>query len=109
MARSDDFEPMQLGTREGAEDGVSVYRTKGPDGKQHAALMPQALGKLGKEGILMASDIQHTVLTIRQKQDELAELIAEARDMGMSWNSIGWCVGTTGDAARQRWGMVPSE
>lgn len=109
MAGKNEFEPVNVGTGDHTEDGVSLYRATGPDGKQHAALMPKALGKLGKEGILMASDIQHTVISIRKQQEELEELIEQARDLGMSWNSIGWCVGTTGDAARQRWGVMPSE
>ena len=38
--------------------------------------------------------------------EETDELVAEARSAGLSWAVIGWSVGTTGEAARQRWGYL---
>ena len=34
----------------------------------------------------------------------LARLVAECRDYGVSWAAIGWSIGTSGEAARQRFG-----
>jgi hypothetical protein len=58
------------------------------DGQQRAAL--EAVGSAA-EGI-------------RDLQDALASLVASARSRGVSWALIGSAVGTTGEAARQRWG-----
>lgn len=105
MSSNDIFDPVAIGTAEGAEDGVSVLMGKGPNGERRAAFLPRAMQKLGNDGVVMAADLQRTVLAMQQLQETLSRQVSEARDMGMSWNSIGWCVGTTGDAARQRWGL----
>jgi hypothetical protein len=42
---------------------------------------------------------------IHVEQDRLDELIVAARDEhNVSWNAVGWCIGTTGENARKRWG-----
>lgn len=33
-----------------------------------------------------------------------ARLVGALRDVGLPWSAIGWAVGTSGEAARQRWG-----
>jgi hypothetical protein len=98
------FDPARVGTVEGSRDGVDVVVSRDEDGGRHAAIMPRAMGKLGREGILMASDLQHTILEMQKLQNQLEQQIFEARDMGMSWNSIGWCIGISGNAVQQRWG-----
>jgi hypothetical protein len=32
------------------------------------------------------------------------QLVSDARGRGVSWDGVGWMVGTTGEAARQRYG-----
>jgi hypothetical protein len=99
----DDFEPMEVGNDD-FEGGVTVQMVTDEDGGRHAAFVPVALGRLGAEGLGMMADLQKVVLQIRESQDRLGALVVEARDLGMSWGSIGWCVGTSEPAARQRWG-----
>lgn len=36
--------------------------------------------------------------------DQLQDQVNAARDLGVSWNSIGWMIGLTGDAVRKRFG-----
>lgn len=42
-------------------------------------------------------------------QRELSEAVAVARGSGFSWAHIGSMMGTTGEAARQRYGRTPTE
>lgn len=98
------FDPARVGTSEGAINGVEVVVSQDDDGARHAAIMPRAMSKLGRDGVLMASDLQHTILEMQKLQTQLEEQIEEARVMGMSWNSIGWCIGISGNAVQQRWG-----
>ena len=41
-------------------------------------------------------------------EDELARAVLAARDDGHSWAAIGAMVGTSGEAARQRYGRSPA-
>jgi hypothetical protein len=90
-----DFEPVDVGN-EDASAGVAVQVFTDHEGGRHAAFVPAGLGRLGPEGLSMMVDLQRVVLKIREAQDHLAALVIEARDMGMSWDSVGWCVGTAG-------------
>jgi len=50
--------------------------------------------------------------TVRREWDRLTrqverarlELVLDARRRGVSWDGVGWLIGTTGEAARQRYG-----
>ena len=37
----------------------------------------------------------------------MRELVADARNAGVSWGLIGWSLGMTGEGARQRYGLGP--
>jgi glyoxylate carboligase len=100
----DDFEPVHIGNEEHGDEDVTVQVTTDGNGMRHAAFLPAGIGRLGPEGLGMVSDIQHVVEKIREGQEQLEQLVLEARDLGMSWGSIGWSVGTSEAAARQRWG-----
>lgn len=41
-------------------------------------------------------------------EQEVADAVAAARSEGVSWNAIGMMLGTSGQAARQRYGAVDS-
>lgn len=41
-------------------------------------------------------------------EKQLADRVAEAREAGISWASIGAMIGTSGEAARQRYGRTVS-
>lgn len=43
--------------------------------------------------------------TVQAIERERAELVAALRTRGVSWDGVGWVLGTTGEAARQRFGV----
>lgn len=44
------------------------------------------------------------VAQLQDLEDHRDELVARLRSQGVSWSAIGWAVGTSGEAARKRWG-----
>lgn len=92
----------------GSEEGVVLKMAKGTDGLNHAAMLPSALAKASPELVVVLSELQHTAAEIQRLVGKLDDLVPEARDLGASWESIGWCVGTTGSAVRQRWSAPPA-
>jgi hypothetical protein len=94
-----DFDPVTIGTEEAAEDGVEIVRSE----SGRVAFVPRSVGRLRGEALEIASEIQEVVVGIREAQERLDSLVQEGREVGMSWSAVGWCVGTTGDAARRRW------
>ncbi|WP_270890025.1 hypothetical protein [Pedococcus sp. 5OH_020] len=94
------FDPVTIGTAEAAQDGVSIVRA--PSGRM--AFVPRSVGRLKGEALEVATELQELVARIREDQVRLEQLVLEGRECGMSWAAVGWCVGTTGDGARKRWG-----
>ncbi len=45
-----------------------------------------------------------TVAAARDAQQRVRQVVDELRAAGVSWHGVGWVVGTTGEAARQRFG-----
>lgn len=66
--------------------------------------IPRALNRLSDQGREVIADLQAVAIAARQAQEHVSEHVALARRVGASWDLIGWSVGTTGEAARQRWG-----
>jgi hypothetical protein len=50
--------------------------------------------------------VRHAVVARAAAERELADAVAKARREGHSWASIGAMVGTSGEAARQRYGRA---
>ena len=48
--------------------------------------------------------LRSAVLERSEAERHLLEAVRQARDSGMSWAAIGLLVGTSGEAARQRYG-----
>jgi hypothetical protein len=93
----DDF--SDIGNDEHDDDGMAIVKVDGM-----AALVPLAIRRLEPSSMRHMAKLQNVVRR-RQALGELVdELVADARSQGVSWSSVGWCVGTTGDAARKRWG-----
>lgn len=69
-------------------------------------MLPTAVRRLDDEGLDLVAHLQSVVARISEDQYHLDGLVAAAREGGLSWAVIGWSVGTTGEAARQRWGMA---
>jgi len=68
-------------------------------------LLPRTAGarRLGGEKLEVLADVQAVARRIEEARERLDALVAEARDLGVPWSLIGFSVGTTGEAARQRW------
>lgn len=98
----DDWEP-RLG---GAIDGpVEMAVMVGPDGQRHAVVLPRSVAKLEGEAAEVVSQLQHAAADAEKARRRVERLVLEAREVGASWDAIGWSVGVTGSAARQRWGQ----
>lgn len=82
---------------------VSVYDPE--SGRAYfAPLEPAGLKKLSPQAAQVLSELQSIVIHRRDLAMELEERVQVLRDLGVSWQLIGWSVGTSGEAARQRWG-----
>jgi hypothetical protein len=79
--------------------GVEVRRTA--DGAGY--LVPRSIGRLTGEAGEVVQQLQDTVLQVVALEEHLEVLVLEGRALGVSWGGIGWSVGTTAQAARQRW------
>lgn len=101
----DPFEEVKIGNREALseDETVDVVRVEGRNGKQ-AIMMPTSIRrKLDQEGLLVAADLQQAVRQITQLQEFIDTTVQEAREMNLSWATIGWCVGLTAEGARKKW------
>lgn len=98
-----DFEGGVVGAQH--RDAVNVL-TREIRGQKEAIFMPRGISRLGSDGFEIAHSLQHTTMEMRRLSEALEVLVNEARALGFSWASIGFCVGTTGEAARQRWGEL---
>lgn len=65
---------------------------------------PRAVARLGSDQRVALDRLAQVASEIERRQDELTAKVAAARAQGVSWAVIGHAVGTTGEAARQRWG-----
>lgn len=102
---SHDLDPVGVGRlhgEPGGDDGdVAVYRA--PDGS--TVMAPVSYRRLDPAGRDAVAAVQQAASQIAQWQALLAESVSLARDEGVSWDLLGWSVGTTGSAARKRWGV----
>jgi hypothetical protein len=98
----DDFDGIDGDSTDLDDEPVEVTR----DASGRAALVPRSLQGLDADARAVVSDVMRTAAAVHQEQANLALLVADARERGVSWSGIGWAVGTTGEAARQRWGSV---
>jgi hypothetical protein len=65
----------------------------------------------GLRRVLKAGEIQRAVEAANEWRAleasidvERRQLVSDMRDRGASWDSVAWVLGTTGQAARQRYG-----
>jgi hypothetical protein len=82
------------------DQGVGVMLTD----SGRAFFVPRSVANLRGEAAELVADIQTLNGKIYDLRVEQATVIAEARALGVSWPAIGWSIGTTGEAARQRFG-----
>lgn len=98
-----DFEGGMVGAEHEGDVDV-IVRALG--GRREAIFLPRGITRLGEEGFDTAHRLQHLTLEMSRLSEGLTAAVNDARALGFSWSSIGFCVGTTGEAARQRWGYV---
>ena len=100
----EDLEPMS--DEAAAREGVSVRVSTSADGKRAVVLVPRGFARLSDEGMEVVSELQREAFALHDIRDRVEALVIESREAGASWAVIGWSVGTSGDAARQRWGEL---
>lgn len=103
-----DDQALDAGRLGDVQEGDDVGILMTPGGK--AMLAPRALRSLRGEALEVAAAIQRTHMERARLLAQLDEqLVPEARELGVSWDSIGWCLGVTGRAASMRWGNRPAD
>lgn len=98
----EDLEPM--GDDKAAAKGVQVRMITDSQGRRSAIFVPVAFARLSEEAVEVVADLQRETLLLQETRDRIEALVVEARTVGASWDVIGWSVGTSGQASRQRWG-----
>lgn len=99
MPSRDDHEPMRPMSGDPGEDGVAFVRTNAG-----AAVVPRSLARMTADQGDVVAEMQRAGFVIQREQRALRELVRDAREVGLSWDAIGWCVGLTGEGARKRYG-----
>lgn len=69
-----------------------------------AVLVPKAARRLDGEALHAFGQVQQVARAYVELDAWRSEAVEAARDAGVSWHLIGWCLGVTGDAARRRFG-----
>ncbi len=87
----------------GGDGSVSILFRDGA-----AVMVPTAMRSLSGPALEVVEDLQETVRLIAEAQERVDFLVSAGREVGLSWGSLGWCLGTGPEAARQRFGEGPS-
>lgn len=94
-----EFVPYTSGTDFDLEDVVLMVS------ESRAVILPRSLSRLGGEARAEARSLQQLGLQLQEIAEQIDAQVEQCRESGVSWSGIGWCLGTTGEAARQRWGV----
>ncbi len=97
LTMSDIPATVSIGTDDPGEK-VAVMRVG-----SERVILPLSMTKLRGEQLQCVVDLQEVVADLMGLQEFLNGAVYQARFAGLSWSAIGWSVGTTGEAARQRW------
>jgi hypothetical protein len=85
-----------------ALDSEDVVIVREHDGT--VVIVPKSLRNAPPERRAAVTALTKAAAAYEEAGHLVDELVAEARDNRVSWDGIGWAVGTTGSAARKRWG-----
>lgn len=96
------FEPLGGDVTDFDAEDVLVMK----DDLGRATIVPRSLRKLSPDVRAEVRGLIESAVQVERAQADVAERVAELRDQGVPWSAIGWAVGTSGDAARKRWGVV---
>ena len=91
--------PLEVGTIPDQDLDRMIAATWSPP-------VPRAVERLGSDqraALYALAGVASDLAFTRQRLDET---VAESRAVGVSWAAIGLAVGTTGEAARQRWSQA---
>jgi hypothetical protein len=77
-----------------------------PPRKTPQPLRPRSIRLATPHAQGIAADLMSIANRIEELEADLSEMVWAGRDAGLSWEAIGFSVGTTGSAARKRWGVV---
>lgn len=81
------------------DDAVAIVLTE-----LGAHLEPRAIRDADPAQRAAAVELQHIARSLAHGNQVLRLAVGEARRRGLSWDTIGWCVGLTGQAVRKRFG-----
>jgi hypothetical protein len=96
----DPAEPQALTGSDYPEEDGGVVIVAGDD--FGAAILPGSVAKLAGPKRRAAIELQRTVRQIMELQSVMFELVGSLRAQGVSWGAIGFLVGTSPQAARER-------
>lgn len=80
------------------EDDVSFVREW--DGE--LTVVPKSLRNAGPDKRAAITAMMRAAAAYEQAYAALSDAVADARDLGVSWDGVGWAVGSTGSGARKR-------
>jgi hypothetical protein len=89
---------------EDGDDVVIMARGSEADGLRRAAILPRSVSRLSGDAFDAVAELQRLGRMLQDVAAHIDQAVDEARECGASWNAIGWSLGTSGEAARQRWG-----
>lgn len=72
-----------------------------------AAVEPRTVAALGHDARELVRELQAATIAARRAQEEQRRLVGLLRRYRAPWSALGWALGTTGEAARQRFGDTP--
>lgn len=95
-------DPVQPG---GLEDGdVQVVRSSTGEVFFRPSVRPRSWDRIGDEAQFILSGVQRMAGQMSELERHLEVHVHELRDLGASWDLIGWSLGLTGEGARRRYG-----
>ena len=83
------------------DPGGDVAVTRTPEGQ--IAYVPVAIQRLAGGALEAYAELQGCIGQLHQLRGITTEVVRECRAEGVSWASIGFAAGITGEAARRRW------
>lgn len=91
----------------GLEEGpVEVVRTSAGEVFFKPSVRPRSWDRLSEEGQFLLSGIQRLAAEMAELESHLDQHVREARELGASWDVIGWSLGLTATGVRKRYGDV---
>lgn len=86
------------------EGSVEVSRSRSGEAFFRPAVRPRSWDRLGEEGQFLLSGVQRLAAQMSELEGHLQAHVLELREVGASWDLIGWSLGLTGEGARRRYG-----